>query len=201
MAPAPGALNRFARFETLQTALLAAGAVGWGRAWHGVGRNLSYPRDLPARLGGFAGASLSGDDDLLVQSAVRAGVPVRYVLDARAAVPTDAPASWAAFWRQKRRHAGAGVHYRPGVLVALAALRLSALAVWVGAPLHALATARPTAWGVLAVVLLVQRLAWRAADALGAEGDLRLAQPLLDGASALYHAVFALLGAAPSRRW
>ncbi len=199
----PGALNLFARFETLQTALLAAAGVGWGRPWQAVGRNLSYPRRLPARLGGMPGASLSGDDDLLVQAAARAGADVRYVLDPRAHVPSDAPPTARAFWRQKRRHAAAGAHYAPGALVGLGALRLSALALWLGAPLHALASGQPTAFGVLALTVLVQRLAWRdAAEAFGAEPDLRLAQPLLDGAGALYHAAFALLGALPGpRRW
>lgn len=200
---APGALNLFARFETLQTALLAAAGVGWGRPWQAVGRSLSYPRDLPARLGGFHGSSLSGDDDLLVQAAARAGAEVRYVLDPRAHVPSDAPPTARAFWRQKRRHAAAGAHYTAGALVGLAVLRLSALALWLGAPLHVLASGQPTAFGVLALTVLVQRLAWRDADeAFGAEADLRLAQPLLDGASALYHAAFALLGALPGpRRW
>lgn|GEM_PF-1663969 len=199
---APGWLNRFVRFETFQTALLAAAGAGWGRPWQAVGRNLSYPRDLPARLGGLPGASLSGDDDLLVQAAAHAGVEIRYVLDPRAHVPSDAPPTARAFWRQKRRHAAAGAHYATGALVGLGVLRLSALALWLGVPLHALATGRPTAFGVLALTLLVQRLAWRDAEAFGAEADLRLLQPLLDGAGALYHAAFALLGALPGpRRW
>lgn len=203
MRKAPGMLNRFARFETLQTALLAAAGVGWGRPWQGVGRNLSYPAVLLDRVGGFAGASLSGDDDLLVQAAARVGWPVRYVLDPASFVPTDAPATWRAFWRQKRRHASAGAHYASGVLVGLGALRLSSLALWLGAPLYHLATGQPTAWGVLALVLLVQRIAWRdAVETFRGHGDLSLAQPLLEAASAVYHAVFGLLGTLPApRRW
>ncbi|MEM1118764.1 MAG: glycosyltransferase, partial [Bacteroidota bacterium] len=51
LAEAPGWLNRFARYETLQTAALSAAAIGLGRPWHAVGRNLSYPASLLPRLG------------------------------------------------------------------------------------------------------------------------------------------------------
>lgn len=201
---APGGLNRFVRYETLQTAALAAAAVGWGRPWHAVGRNLSYPAALLQRLGGFAhsAASLSGDDDLLVQEvARRSAAPVRYVLDAEGAVPSPAPPGWRAFWRQKRRHASAGTHYPAGVLVALGAFHLSNLGLWVGAPLLHVVAGNPAGWGLLAAKLLLQRTALPL-DVLGAEGDLRLWQPVLDGLSALYHAVFAVLGALPApSRW
>ncbi len=205
-AEAPGWLNRFVRYETVQTAVLAAAAVGWGRPWHAVGRNLSYPRALLDRLGGFehSAASLSGDDDLLVQEvARRCAAPVRFVWDADAAVPSPAPPTWRAFWRQKRRHASAGAHYPAGVLAALGVFHTSNLALWVGAPLlHAL-TGSPVGWGLLAAKLLLQRTTLAPAfDTIGAEGDIRLGQPVLDALSALYHAALAVLGALPTpRRW
>lgn len=202
----PGALNRFVRYETVQTAALAAAGVGLGRPWHAVGRNFSYPRDLLARLGGFAhsAGSLSGDDDLLVQEVARTGAaPVRYVWDPAAAVPTPAPPTWRAFWRQKRRHASAGTHYAPGVLVALGAVHLSNLALWVAAPVLHLALGVPYGWGLLAAKLLLQRsVIGDVLDGLGDEADLRLWQPLLDGASAVYHQILAVLGALPTpKRW
>ena len=203
---APGWLGRFARYETVQTAALAAAGVAWGRPWHAVGRNLSYPAALLRELDGFAhsAGSLSGDDDLLVQEVARRGAaPVRYVWDAAAAVPSAAPAGWRAFWRQKRRHAGAGAHYPAGVLAALGLLHTSSLALWVGAPvLHAVGGV-PYGWGLLAVGLLVQRMALLPAfDALGAGVDLHVWQPVLSALSAVYHAAFAALGALPPpRRW
>ena len=203
-APGPGWTNRFARYETVQTATLAAAGAGWGRPWHAVGRNLSYPRALLDRVGGFSAASLSGDDDLLVQAVARQGAaPVRYVADARAAAPSPAPPDAAAFWRQKRRHAGAGAHYPAGVLAALGAFHAANLALWVGAPLLHVLGGAPYGWGLLAAKLLVQRTALLPAfDAFGAEGDLRLWQPVLDALSAVYHAAFAALGALPrSDRW
>ncbi|MDT0632267.1 glycosyltransferase [Rubrivirga litoralis] len=204
MEPGAGWTNRFARYETVQTATLAAAGAGWGRPWHAVGRNLSYPRGLPARVGGFSAASLSGDDDLLVQAVARAdAAPVDYVLDARAAVPSPAPPSPRAFWRQKRRHAGAGAHYPAGVLAALGLFHTANLALWLGAPLLHVLGGAPYGWGLLAAKLLVQRTALLPAfDAFEAAGDLRLWQPVLDGLSAGYHAVLAVLGALPGpTRW
>lgn len=199
-----GWLNRFARYETVQTATLAAAGAGWGRPWHAVGRNLSYPRALVERVGGFSTASLSGDDDLLVQAVAQSGAaPVRYVVDARTAVPSAAPPDGRAFWRQKRRHAGAGAHYPAGVLVALGLFHTANLALWLGAPLLHVLGGAPYGWGLLAAKLLVQRTALLPAfDAFEAEGDLRLWQPVLDGLSAGYHAALAVLGALPApRRW
>ena len=202
----PGALNLFVRYETLHTAALAAAGVGWNRPWQATGRNLSYPRALFERVGGFAGAAgaLSGDDDLFVQHVARerAG-EVRYVADAAAHVPSEAAAGWGAFVRQRRRHASAGAHYAPGVLAGLGVLHGSALVLWLGAPLlHATAGA-PTGWGLVALHLLVQRAALGPAfDALSAASDLRLAQPLLDLAGTLYQAAAAVAGALPApRRW
>lgn len=203
---APGWLNRFVRYETVQTAVLAAASIGWGRPWHAVGRNLSYTKALLAQIGGFAhsAGSLSGDDDLLVQEVARTdAAPVRYVWDAQAAVPSPAPPDAGAFWRQKRRHASAGTHYPVGVLVALGLFHTSNLALWIAAPLVHLATGHVIGWGLLAAKLLVQRTVLLSAlDDLGGEPDLRLWQPVLDALSALYHAVLAVLGALPTpTRW
>ena len=202
---APGWLNRLVRYETVQTAVLAAAGVGHGRPWHAVGRNLSVPAALLERLGGYAHSaqSLSGDDDLLVQEVARQGAaPVVYVWDAAAAVPSPAPPDAGAFWRQKRRHASAGTHYPAGVLVALGLFHTSNLALWVGAPLAHLA-GHPIGWGLLAAKLLVQRTVFLSAlDDLGDEPDLRLWQPVLDALSAGYHAALALLGLLPvPSRW
>lgn len=203
---APGWLNRFARYETVQTAALSAAGTGWGRPWHAVGRNLSYPASLLPRLGGFAHSarSLSGDDDLLVQEVARLGAaPVRAVLDAEAAVPSPAPDGWRAFWRQKRRHASAGTHYPAGVLVALGVFHTSNLALWLGAPLLHLVAGSPAGWGFVAVKLLVQRsVLLPLFDDVGTEADVRGWQPVLDAFSAVYHAVLAVLGTLPApRRW
>ncbi len=200
-----GLLGRFVRYETLYTAALSMGAVGHGRAWHAVGRNLSYTRSLWRELGEFGPQilSLGGDDDLFVQEAARAGAEVRYVTSPQAFVPSAAPASWRVFWRQRRRHAAAGSHYSERLLAALGAMQVSGLALWIGAPVLLLVWGAPWGLGLLAARLVLQRgvlsTAW---DLLGARADVRLWHPLLDAMLALYRIAAATLGVLPTpKRW
>ena len=200
-----GWLGRFVRYETALTAALSIGAIGHGKAWHAVGRNLSYPRGLWRDLGGFAphALSLGGDDDLFVQEAARAGAEVRYVTAPEAFVPSAAPATWPSFWRQRRRHAAAGAHYPSRLLAALGAMQISGLTLWIGAPLLHVAFGVPWGWGLLAARTVLQRgvlsTAW---DLLGAQADVRLWHPVLDAMLAGYHAVAAVLGVLPMpKRW
>ncbi|QKG57393.1 hypothetical protein GKZ68_12640 [Hymenobacter sp. BRD128] len=81
-----------------------------------MGRNLAYTRATFNSTKGFAShiRRLSGDDDLLVQDAVAAGARVAVVADAPAQTLSQPAETWAAWWRQKRRHLSAGSRYRAG---------------------------------------------------------------------------------------
>lgn len=196
----PGVLNAFVRYETLVTALLSAAAVGWGRPYMAVGRNFSYPKSLFERIDGFAHslASLSGDDDLLVQEVARRdAAPVRYVVDANTFVLSDAPTTWRQWARQKLRHASAGGHYGRGVQAGLALFHGSNLLVWL-APVFL----GWTGAALFAGRFLVQRAVLRSAMKTFGEFDLSLAQPLLDGLYLLYNTLLAPLGAVRTpTRW
>ena len=196
-----GLLGTFARYETLVEALYTAAAVGLGRPYMAVGRNLSYPRSVFEAVGGFGvdnGAPMSGDDDLFVQSVYRRGAAtVRALHDPRTAVPTEAPSSWREWLRQRRRHASAGRHYPWTVGLHLTLLHASLVLLW-AAPL-ALGT---TGLGLLATGLLARHAALGpAADALD-ETDLLALFPLWEFGVALYHVTVAPLGlGAPPTRW
>lgn len=197
---APGLLNAFVRYETVVTAMLAAAAAGWGRPYMAVGRNFSYPTALFERIGGFEHslASLSGDDDLLVQEVARHGAaPVRFVFDPATFVPSAAPPSWRRWARQKLRHTSAGAHYDRGVQFALALFHGSNLLVWI-APVFL----GWTGAALLAGRFLIQRAVLREAMETFEARDLTLAQPLLDGLYLLYNTLLAPLGAVwTPRRW
>lgn len=188
----PGVLNAFVRYETVVTALLSAAAVGWGRPYMAVGRNFSYPKRLFEQIDGFTHslASLSGDDDLLVQEVARRdAAPVRYVFDAGTFVVSEAPETWRRWARQKLRHTSAGSHYGRGVQAALALFHGSNLLVWL-APVFL----GWTGAALLAGRFLVQRAVLRRTFDFFDAHTLSLAQPLLDGLYLLYNTFLAPLG-------
>ena len=113
-AEAPGFLNQLVRYETLLTAAQYLSFAWRGRAYMGVGRNLAYTRACFTATKGFAShiRQLSGDDDLLVQDAVRQRQRVAVVADPSAHTLSEPATTWRAWWRQKRRHLSAGRAYR-----------------------------------------------------------------------------------------
>lgn len=187
----PGLLNRLARYETFIAGFFTAAAAGLGRPYMAVGRNLSYPRAVFDRVGGFAHAprSLSGDDDLLVQAVARRRAATVYALcDPRTFVPTDAPATWRQWIRQKRRHTSAGRFYTPSLQVHLGLYHATSLLLW-AAPLAGWLGA-----ALLGGRLLAQHLVLRPAARTLAEADLMPAQPFLELLYAAYNLLIAPLG-------
>ncbi len=196
----PGPVNTYARYETFLTALLTAAAIGFKRPFMAVGRNLSYPKSLFDRLGGFEHQmhSLSGDDDLLVQEAHRHGARVRYMLEAESAVWSRAPSNLRSWFRQKLRHTSAGRYYDPVAKAHLAAFHASNLLVWVS-PLFL----GWTGAALLAVRFLVQRaLLRRSAPTFAVESDVLIAQPVLDLGYLVHNTLVAPLGVLfGGKRW
>ncbi len=111
---APGFLNQLIRYETLLTAAQYLSFAWRGWPYMGVGRNLAYTRACFTATKGFAShiRQLSGDDDLLVQDAVRQHQRATIVADPSAHTLSEPAATWAVWWHQKRRHLSAGRAYR-----------------------------------------------------------------------------------------
>ena len=195
-----GFLNRLARYETFVTGFLTAAAIGLGRPYMAVGRNLAYSKTLFGRIGGFGERLnlLSGDDDLLVQEVVRQRAGhIQALLDAETFTPSDAPTSWQAWLRQKRRHLSDGRVYPRRLQFHLALFHGTGTLLWL-AP--ALAGWRGA--GLLAVRLGVQHAALRRAAHALDEEDLLRHHPLLELGYALYNGVLAPLSMARElRHW
>ncbi|OUJ73301.1 hypothetical protein BXP70_14825 [Hymenobacter crusticola] len=113
-AEQPGFLNKLIRFETLLTGAQYLSFAWRGQPYMGVGRNLVYTQQCFRATKGFAShiRNLSGDDDLLVQDAVRAGLRVAVEARPEAHTVSQAAQTWSAWWRQKRRHLSAGGRYK-----------------------------------------------------------------------------------------
>jgi len=110
----PGFLNTLIRFETFHTAMSYLSYALKGNPYMGVGRNLGYTKSLFFRGKGFAAHMHipSGDDDLFVnQNANPHNTTICIHPDAH--VWSEPKTTFAAYYRQKTRHAGAAKAYRP----------------------------------------------------------------------------------------
>lgn len=108
-----GFLNKLIRYETCITAINYLSCAIVGKAYMGIGRNLSYKKSLFFKGKGFASHMHipSGDDDLFVnQHAHSNNVAIEYSYDAQ--VISQPKTSFASLWKQKMRHLGAGRNYK-----------------------------------------------------------------------------------------
>lgn len=108
-----GFLNLFIRFETVKTAINYLSAALNGEAYMGIGRNLAYTKTLFFSNKGFAAHMhvMSGDDDLFVnQNATPKNVDIELHKDAHTL--SDSKETFAAYYRQKKRHMGVGKLYK-----------------------------------------------------------------------------------------
>ncbi len=108
-----GFLNSLIRYETLLTAIQYLSHANKGRAYMGVGRNLSYTKTCFFRNKGFAShiKTTGGDDDLFVRDAARnSKVSIVISKDSQtASIPKKTFREWII---QKRRHLSVGGQYR-----------------------------------------------------------------------------------------
>lgn len=107
-------LNMIIRFETFSTALSYFSFALAGRPYMGVGRNMAYKKSLFFRGKGFASHMhiMSGDDDLFVnQNATSENTVIE--IHPEAQVWSEPKHTFAAYFRQKVRHQGAGKIYKP----------------------------------------------------------------------------------------
>jgi glycosyltransferase involved in cell wall biosynthesis len=110
----PGILNKLIRFETFHSALQYMSFALAGLPYMGVGRNLSYKRELFFRTKGFSSINhvASGDDDLFInQVATKHNVNV--VLDPEAFTLSEPKRRFKDWIRQKNRHYSTGKFYKP----------------------------------------------------------------------------------------
>lgn len=183
---APGFLNQLIRYETLLTGAQYLSFAWRGWPYMGVGRNLAYTRNCFAATKGFAShiRQLSGDDDLLVQDAVRHGQRVAVVADPAAHTLSEPAATWAGWWRQKRRHLSAGRAYRFADRVRVGTFVLANLLFYLAV---AGLVFSPNNWVPLVVVWASRTLL---VSAVYARLGRRLHQPVRSGLVPLLDAVY-----------
>jgi glycosyltransferase involved in cell wall biosynthesis len=108
-----GLLNKLIRFETFHTALQYLSYALAGKPYMGVGRNLSYKKDVFLRNKGFSSINQipSGDDDLFINQVANAG-NTKIVIDPEAHTLSDSKRTWGEWMTQKYRHYTTAKYYK-----------------------------------------------------------------------------------------
>ena len=109
----PGFLNKLIRFETFHTAFQYLSYALSGLTYMGVGRNLSYTKDLFFKNKGFASINKipGGDDDLFINKvAKRKNVAI--VIDKDAHTLSTPKKTWKQWKQQKTRHYSTSKYYK-----------------------------------------------------------------------------------------
>lgn len=108
-----GLLNKIIRFETFHSALQFLSYALAGLPYMGVGRNLSYKKDVFIRNKGFSAINQipGGDDDLFINKVANKR-NTAIVTDPQAHTLTEAKKRWGDWFAQKTRHYSTAKYYR-----------------------------------------------------------------------------------------
>ncbi len=109
-----GLLNKLVRWETFHTALQYFTYALAGIPYMGVGRNLSYKKDIFFRHKGFAAHNNipSGDDDLFINTAATK-TNTKINIDEAAFTFSEPVQTWPEWFKQKSRHYTTSKYYKP----------------------------------------------------------------------------------------
>ncbi|HWB65127.1 MAG TPA: glycosyltransferase [Chitinophagales bacterium] len=200
----PGFLNKLIRYENFITALQYFGFAKLGIPYMGVGRNLSYKKELFKGFKGFEKKPklLTGDDDLFVNT-VATGRNTEVCIDKDTFVYTRPELTWGAWLNQKRRHLRSSFSYKfihQLLLFIFAASNFAVyvLLTWLCVKVIALKWVLGLFFGLILVKLLIT---FRVYKKLGA-ADLRFLSPALDVCYSVYLLlIFLLLLLKPKDSW
>lgn len=106
-------LNKIVRFETFHSALQYLSYALAGIPYMGVGRNLSYKKEVFLRNKGFSAINQmpGGDDDLFINKVANSR-NTSIVIDPEAHTLSDSKETWGEWFRQKTRHFSTAKYYR-----------------------------------------------------------------------------------------
>lgn len=126
-----GLLNRIIRYDTFMIAMQYLSFAKGGSPYMGVGRNLSYRKELFYRNKGFVSHYniASGDDDLFIGAVARKG-NTKVELAPESFVYSEPKQSFKAWRTQKRRHLSTGRMYKRKIKFLLGTFSLSMIAFY-----------------------------------------------------------------------
>lgn len=188
----PGLLNKLIRFETFHSALQYFSYALSGTPYMGVGRNLSYKKEIFFKNKGFSSINhvASGDDDLFI-SMVASKKNTNVVVDKDAATLSEPETSFAGWIRQKARHYTTGKFYKPVHKFLLGAYSLTHFLFYPAFILSAVFYDWKLALSVFAIRFLIQALIYYKSMKKLDESDLFGWWWLLDIWMFFYYIIFA----------
>jgi glycosyltransferase involved in cell wall biosynthesis len=106
-------LNKIIRFETFHSALQYLSYALAGMPYMGVGRNLSYKKEVFFKNKGFSSINFipGGDDDLFINKAATK-TNTAIVIDPEAHTLSEAKKTWEEWFSQKTRHYSTAKYYQ-----------------------------------------------------------------------------------------
>ncbi len=106
-------ISTFVCFENLRTSLLTMSAAGLGKPFSGTSRSFGFKKESFYKIDGYKNTlqTLGGDDDLLLQEAVKNKMSVGTVTDLQSFVYSNTPFTFSDYSRQKKRHLKTSHHY------------------------------------------------------------------------------------------
>lgn len=109
-----GLLNKIIRFETFHSALQYFSYALAGMPYMGVGRNLSYKRELFFKTKGFSSMNQipGGDDDLFINKVAHKN-NTAIVIEKDAHTLSQPKKTWSEWFKQKTRHYSTAKYYKP----------------------------------------------------------------------------------------
>lgn len=200
----PGFLNKIIRYENFITALQYFGFAKLGFPYMGVGRNLSYKKDLLQSSKSFDKSKdlMTGDDDLLVNE-IATGKNTEVCIDKDAFTYSKPESTFSDWLNQKRRHLRSGFRYKIHHVFLLFLFALSSFLFYADF-IFLLLSGAPAKWllVVFFATLLVKLIAsFRVYRKFDSE-DLFLLSPLLDVIYNCYLLlIFFLLLLKPKNNW
>ena len=199
----PGFLNKLIRFETFHSALQYFSYALAGIPYMGVGRNLSYKRDLFFKNKGFSSINKipGGDDDLFVNM-VSDKKNTAIVIDKDAHTLSEPKRTWREWMKQKQRHYTTSKYYKPKHKILLSIYSMTSFLVY---PLLIVSILFYSWWlalSIYAIRLLVLTFTWYKTMRKLNEADLWKYFILLDLWMFIYYFLFAAsLFKKPRKNW
>lgn len=199
-----GFLNKLIRYENFITALQYFGFAKFGLPYMGVGRNLSYKKELFQSYKGFEESKNipSGDDDLFVNT-VATGKNTEVCIDKDAFTYSKPETTFTAWLNQKRRHLRSGFRFKFYHIILLFLFALSNFLFYTLFIILLLKGTMLTVFvSIFAGTLFVKLIStFRIYKKLGSE-DLLLLSPMLDVFYVVYLLlIFFLLLLKPKKSW